>query len=70
MVFHYFSAQDGSDNDPKLAQDRSKTVPEAIFFHVEFWLQFWTVLGSVLAHFGIPLGSQIDPKSAAKINQN
>ena len=69
MVFHYFSAQDGSDNDPKLAQDRSKTVPEAIFFHVEFWLQFWTVLGSVLAPFWDPFGLQDRSKIGPKIDQ-
>ena len=36
MDFNDFSAHDGSDNDQKLAQDQSKTVPKAIFFHVEF----------------------------------
>ena len=51
MKFNDFSAQDGSENDPKLAQDHSKTVPKAIIFHVEFLLQFWSVLGSVLAPF-------------------
>ena len=69
MKFHYFSAQDGSDNDPKLAQDRSKTVPNAIFFHDEFRLQFWTVLGSVLAPFGTPFGLQERSKSGPKIIQ-
>ena len=40
MKFDELSAQDGSENDPKLAQDHSKTVPKAIIFHVEFLLQF------------------------------
>ena len=72
MNFHDFPAQDGSENDLKLAQDRSKTVPEAIFFHVEFWLQFWTVLGSVLAPFWDPFGlqdrSKIGPKIIRKLS--
>ena len=44
-----FSDQDGSENDAKLAQDHSKTVPRAIIFHVEFLLQFFTCFGF---HFG------------------
>ena len=67
MNFYDFSAQDGSENDPKLTQDWPKTVPKAIFFHVEFWLQFWTVLGSVLApfwdSFGLPNRPQIRGKN-------
>ena len=67
MNFNDFSAQDGSENDPKLAQDHSKTVPKAIIFHVDFLLQFWTVLGSVLApfwdHFGLPNRPQIHGKN-------
>ena len=36
MNFNDFSTQDGSENDPKLAQDHSKTVPRVIIFHVDF----------------------------------
>ena len=52
------SAQDGSENDLKMAQDQSKTVPKTIIFHVDFLLRFWTVLGSVLAPFWEPFGLQ------------
>ena len=69
MNFNDFSAQDGSENDPKLAQDHSKTVPKAIIFHVEFLLQFWSVLGSVLAPFGVPFGLQDRSKIGTKIDQ-
>ena len=69
MNFHDFSAPDGSENDPKLAQDHSKTVPKAIIFHVYFLLQFWTVLGSVLAPFWDPFGLQDRSKIEPKINQ-
>ena len=72
MNFNDFSAQDGSENDPKLAQNHSKTVPKAIIFHVEFLLQFWSVLGSVLAPFWDPFGlqdrSQIGPKIDQKLS--
>ena len=61
-----FSAQDGSENDPKLAQDHSKTVPKAISFHVDFLLQFWTVLGSVLAPFWDPFGLPNRPQIRGK----
>ena len=70
MYFDDFSAQDGSENDPKLAQDHPKTVPKANIFHVDFLLQFWSVLGSVLAPFGSLLGSKIDPKSDQKLIKN
>ena len=70
MNFTDFSAQDGSENDPKLTQDCSKTVPKADIFHVEFWLQFWFILGSILNSFGAPFGpqnrSKIDPKNYQK----
>ena len=59
MNFNDFSAQDGSENDPKLAQDHSKTVPKAIIVHVEFSIQFW-----------ILLGSKIGPKSDQKSIKN
>ena len=72
MNFHDFSAPDGSENDPKLAQDHSKTVPKAIIFHVDFLLQFWTVLGSVLAPFwdpfGLPNRPQIRGKNRSKLS--
>ena len=66
MNFHDFSAQDGSENDPKLAQDLSKTVPKAIIFHVDLLLQFWTVLGSVLAPFWDPFGLPNRPQIRGK----
>ena len=69
MNFNDFSAQDGSENDPKLAQNHSKTVPKAIIFHVEFLLQFWSVLGSVLAPFWDPFGLQDRSKIGPKIDQ-
>ena len=69
MNFHDLSAPDGSENDPKLAQDHSKTVPKAIIFHVDFLLQFWTVLGSVLAPFWDPFALQDRTKIGPKINQ-
>ena len=69
MIFHDFSAQDGSENDPKLPQDQSKTVPKAVIFYVEFWLQFWTVLGSVLAPCWDPFGLQHRSKTGPKIHQ-
>ena len=69
MNFHYFSAPDGSENDPKLPQDHSKTVPKAIILHVDFLLQFWTVLGSVLAPFREPFGLQDRSKIEPKIDQ-
>ena len=58
MKIAYFSAQDGSENDPKLAQDWSKMVMTAIFFHVAFCLQFGTVFGFVLAPCWDPFGLQ------------
>ena len=69
MNFNDFSAQDGSENDPKLAQDHSKTVPKEIIFHVEFRLQFWSVLASILAPFWDPFGLQDRPKIGPKIHQ-
>ena len=67
MNFNDFSAQDGSENGPKLAQDHSKTVPKEIIFHVEFWLQFWSVLASILAPISEPFwtlfGIKIGPSS-------
>ena len=56
MKFDDFSAQDGSENDRKLAQDHSKTIPKTIIFNVELLFQFWTVLGSVLAPSWDPFG--------------
>ena len=56
MNFKDFSAQDGPENGPKLIQDWPKTVPKLFIFHVEFWLQFWTVLESDLAPFWDPFG--------------
>ena len=70
MYFDDFSAQDGSENDAKLAQDHPKTVPKANIFHVEFLLQFWSVVGSVLAPFGEPFGLQDRSKIGPKIIQN
>ena len=70
MNFNDFSAQDGSENDPKMAQDQSKTFPKAIILHVDFLLQFWTVLGSVLAPFWSPFGLQNRSKIGPKIYQN
>ena len=62
MNFDAFWAQDGSENDPKLAQDHSKMVPKATIVHVDFLFQFWSVLGSVLAPqmrpFGHAFGAQ------------
>ena len=70
MNVNDFSAQDGSENDPKLTQDHSKTVPKAIMFHVEFLLQFGSVLVSVLAPFWDPFGLQDRSKIGPKIDQN
>ena len=64
-----FSAQDGSENDPKLAQDHSKTIPKVIIFHVRFLLQFWSVLGSVWAPLWGPVGLQDRSNIGAKIDQ-
>ena len=69
MKFNGFSPQDGSENDPKLTQDHPKTLPKAIIFHVDFLLQFWSVLGSVLAAFWNPFGLQDQSKIGPKINQ-
>ena len=69
MNFNDFSAQDGSENDLKMIQNQSKTVPKAIIFHVDFLLQFWTVLGSVLAPFWDPFGLQDRSKIEPKIDQ-
>ena len=44
MNFDDFGAQDGSENDPKLAQDHSKTVPKATIIHVDFLFQFRSLL--------------------------
>ena len=67
-----FAAQDRSENDPKLAQGLSKTIPKEITVHVEFLLQFWSVLGFVLAPFWDPFGlqdrSQIGPKIDQKLS--
>ena len=67
MNFNDFSAQDGSENDPKLAQDHSKTVPKAIMFYDEFLLQFWSVLGSILGPFWPPRSIQNLTKNRSKI---
>ena len=69
MNFDGLSTQDGSENDPKLTQDHSKTVPKAIIFHVDFLLQFWSVLVSVLAPFWDPFGLQDRSKIGPKIDQ-
>ena len=66
MNFNDFSAQDGSENDLKMTQNQSKTVPKAIIFHVDFLLQFWTVLGSVLAPFWDPFGLPNRPQIRGK----
>ena len=66
MKFNDFPTQDGSENDPKMAQDHAKTVPKAIIFHVDFLLQFWTVLGSVLAPFWDPFGLPNRPQIRGK----
>ena len=66
MNFQDCSAQDGSENDLKMAQNQSKTVPKAIIFHVDFLLQFWTVLGSVLAPFWDPFGLPNRPQIRGK----
>ena len=70
MEFDDFSAQDGPENGPKLVQDWPKTVPKPLIFHVEFWLQFWTVLGSDLGPFWEPFGPQDRSKIGPKIAQN
>ena len=66
MNFNDFSAQDGSENELKMSQNQSKTIPKAIIVHVDFLLQFWIVLGSVLVPFWDIFGPQdllkIDPK--------
>ena len=69
MNFNDFSAQDGSETAPKLAEDHSKTDPKANIFQVEFMLQFWSVLGSVLAPFWDPFGLQDRSKIRPKIDQ-
>ena len=66
MNFHDFSAQDGSENDLKMIQHQSKTVPKAIIFEVDFLFQFWTVLGSVLAPFWDPFGLPNRPQIRGK----
>ena len=40
--------QDRPQNDPRQAQDGSKRVLKAFLFYVEFCVQFWSVLGSIL----------------------
>ena len=69
MKIHDFSAQDGSENDPKLAKDHTKTVPKAIIFHAYLLLQFCTVLGSVLAPCWDPFGLQDRFKIEPKLDQ-
>ena len=66
MNFNDFSAQDGPEYDLKMTQNQSKTVPKAIIFHVDFLLQFWTVLGSVLAPFWDPFGLPNRPQIRGK----
>ena len=70
MNFHGFSAQYGSENDLKMSQDQSRTVPKTIICHVDLLLQFWIVLGSVLAPFWDPFGLQDRSKIGPKIDQN
>ena len=69
MNFNDLSTQDGSEIDPKLAQNHSKTVPKAIIVHVKSLLQFWSVLGSVLAPFWDPFGLQDRSKIGSEIDQ-
>ena len=69
MNFNDCSAQDRSENGPELAQDHSKTVSKGILFHVEFWLQFCSVLASMLARCWDPFGLQDRPKIGPKIHQ-
>ena len=61
------SAQDGSENDPKLAEDHSKTVPKAIIVHDHVLLQLWRVLDSVLVPFRDPFGLQDRPQKTLSL---
>ena len=67
MEFDYFSAQDGAENDPKLLQDWPKTIPKPLIAHAEFWLQFWIVLGSILAPFWAPKSTPNRRQKSLKI---
>jgi methyltransferase-like protein len=69
MKFDDFPTQDVPQNGPRQAQDGSKRVSKAFFFDVEFCVQFWTVLGSILDRFGGPFGPQTRSKINPEINQ-
>ena len=48
--------QDGSQDDPRSAQDHSKTIFKLIFFRLRFCLRFWCLLGAILASSWLPFG--------------
>ena len=51
--------QDGpkpGQDGPRSTQDGSKTIFEIFFFRPRFYLRFWSVLGPILAPFGLHLG--------------
>ena len=67
MKFNNFRPQDRPQNDPRRTQDGSKRVPKAIIFHVDFLLQFWTVLGSILGPFWPPKSTPNPRQKSIKI---
>ena len=71
MNVHDFSIQDGSENELKLAQDRSKTAPKEILFMLNFgfnfgsfWAPFWFPFWNPL---GLPYRPQIGIKNHPKL---
>ena len=56
MNFNDFWPQDGAQNDPRQTPRRIQEDLEGIFFHIEFCVRFWIVLGFILITFGEPFG--------------
>ena len=74
MEFDEFYPPGGSQNDPRSAQNRLKSLPRASFFRLRFWLRFLIDFGPILAPKmgspGTPFGSQEATKIDSKIDQN
>ena len=57
--FHQNRPQDEAKIGLRSPQDGPKTVLKIFFFDVKICFRFWSVLGSVLVAFGVPLGGQV-----------